>query len=78
MSFIEPTKIDEVLKDPDWINAMHDELNNFTRSEVWELIERPKKHNVIGTKWGLQEQARSRWLSCEEQSKTSSSRLHTS
>src|SRR5919205_3750316 len=30
---------------------MHDELNNFIRNQVWELVERPKKHNVIGTKW---------------------------
>jgi hypothetical protein len=30
---------------------MHEELNNFTRNEVWELVERPKNHNVIGIKW---------------------------
>jgi hypothetical protein len=30
---------------------MEEELNNFTRNEVWELVERPKNHNVIGTKW---------------------------
>ena len=30
---------------------MHEELNNFTRNQVWELVERPKDHNVIGTKW---------------------------
>ena len=30
---------------------MHEELNNFTRNQVWELIERPKNYNVIGTKW---------------------------
>jgi hypothetical protein len=30
---------------------MHEELNNFTRNEVWENVERPKNHNVIGTKW---------------------------
>jgi hypothetical protein len=33
---------------------MHEELNNFTRNEVWELVERPKDHNVIGTKWIFQ------------------------
>ena len=32
-------------------NAMHEELNNFTRNQVWELVEKPKNHNVIGTKW---------------------------
>jgi hypothetical protein len=30
---------------------MHEELNNFKRNRVWELVERPKDHNVIGTKW---------------------------
>jgi hypothetical protein len=31
--------------------AMQDELNNFTRNQVWELVERPKNKNVIDTKW---------------------------
>jgi len=47
---LEPLKVDEALEDPDWVIAMQEELNNFTRNEVWELVERPKK-NVIGTKW---------------------------
>ena len=51
VSSIEPKKIDEALKDIDWVNAMHEKLNNFTRNQVWELIERPKGHNVIETKW---------------------------
>ena len=53
MSSIGPKKIDEALKNVDWVNAMHEELNNFTRNQVWELIERPKGHNVVGTKWVL-------------------------
>jgi hypothetical protein len=32
MSSIKPKKIDEALKDVDWINAMHKELNNFKRN----------------------------------------------
>jgi hypothetical protein len=51
VSFIEPKKIEEALRDVDWVNAMHEELNNFIRKQVWELVERPKNHNVIGTKW---------------------------
>ena len=47
-------KIDDALLDVDWVNAMHEELNNFTRNQVWELVERPKNHNVIGTKWVFQ------------------------
>jgi hypothetical protein len=48
---IEPTSVEEALQDADWINAMHEELNNFTRNEVWTLEERPKGARVIGTKW---------------------------
>jgi hypothetical protein len=51
VSFLEPKKIEEPLRDVDWINAMHEELNNFIRNQVWELVERSKNHNVIGTKW---------------------------
>ena len=47
---MEPLKVDEALDDPDWVIAMQEELNNFTRNEVWELVECPKQ-NVIGTKW---------------------------
>jgi hypothetical protein len=29
---------------------MQEELNNFTRNEVWHLVPRPNQ-NVVGTKW---------------------------
>jgi len=51
VSFEEPKKIEDALKDSDCVNAMHEELNNFTRNQVWELVERPKNYKVIGTKW---------------------------
>jgi hypothetical protein len=51
VSSIEPKKIDEALKDVDWVNAMHEELTNFTRNQAWELVERPKGYNVIRTRW---------------------------
>ena len=41
VSCFEPTKVEEALQDPDWINAMHKELNNFTQNEVWTLEQRP-------------------------------------
>ena len=37
ISYFEPTKVEEDLQDLDWINTMHEELNNFTRNEVWTL-----------------------------------------
>jgi hypothetical protein len=50
VSCIEPNSVDEALLDFDWVNSMHEELNKFTCNEVLELVERPKNHNVIGTK----------------------------
>jgi hypothetical protein len=50
VSSLEPLKVEEALDDPDWVMAMEEELNNFTRNEVWSFVERPKQ-NVIGTKW---------------------------
>ena len=30
---------------------MHEELHQFVRNDVWELVPRPKGVNVIGIKW---------------------------
>ena len=50
VSSLESLKVDEALDDPDWVMAMQEELNNFTRNEVRSLVERPKQ-NINGTKW---------------------------
>jgi hypothetical protein len=50
VSSIEPYMIEDALRDPDWLVAMQEELNNFTRNEVWHLVPRPNQ-NVVGTKW---------------------------
>ncbi|KAM0906965.1 hypothetical protein ACQ4PT_016441 [Festuca glaucescens] len=52
ISLVEPKKVLEALEDLDWLDAMHEELNNFKRNKVWKLVEKPKEcRNVIGTKW---------------------------
>jgi hypothetical protein len=50
VSSIEPYRIEDALRDPDWVVAMQEELNNFTRNEVWHLVSRPNQ-NFISTKW---------------------------
>jgi hypothetical protein len=30
--------IEDALRDPDWVVAMQEELNNFIRNEVWYLV----------------------------------------
>jgi hypothetical protein len=42
--------VEEALKDLDWLLAMQEELNNFTRNDVWVLKPPPKNKNIIGTK----------------------------
>ena len=39
--------------EPEWIQAMQEELQLFKLNNVWELVKRPDphKHNIIGTKW---------------------------
>jgi hypothetical protein len=39
------------LSDPNWVNAMHEELENVERNQVWELVEPPPNSKPIGTKW---------------------------
>jgi hypothetical protein len=47
LSTIEPKKIEEALDDADWISAMQEELNEFERNQVWELISKPSNCNII-------------------------------
>jgi hypothetical protein len=49
---MKPFKIEDALRDPDWVVAMQEELNNFKRNQVCFLVERPKQ-NVVRTKWVL-------------------------
>jgi hypothetical protein len=49
VSSIEPYRVEDA-RDPDWVLAMQEELNNFTRNEVWHLVPCPNQ-NVVGTKW---------------------------
>ena len=30
---------------------MQEELNQFERNDVWELVPRPTHQSIIGTKW---------------------------
>ncbi|GJY02814.1 retrovirus-related pol polyprotein from transposon TNT 1-94 [Tanacetum coccineum] len=51
MSKAEPKNIKEEMADHAWIEAMQEELHQFDRLRVWELIDKPFKKTVIGSKW---------------------------
>ena len=46
-----PKMVEEALQDENWVESMHEELNQFMRNDVWELVPRPKDTHVIGNKW---------------------------
>jgi hypothetical protein len=35
----EPKDIGHALSDHNWVNSMHEELENFERNQVWELVD---------------------------------------
>ncbi|WVZ76135.1 LOW QUALITY PROTEIN: hypothetical protein U9M48_024133 [Paspalum notatum var. saurae] len=47
----EPRDVSHALSDPNWVNAMHEELENFERNHVWDLVEPPPNYRPTGTKW---------------------------
>ena len=51
LSQVEPTKVEEALQDESWVEAMHDELLQFQRNDVWTLVPRSEGEHIIGTKW---------------------------
>ncbi|GKF46161.1 retrovirus-related pol polyprotein from transposon TNT 1-94, partial [Tanacetum coccineum] len=48
---VEPKTYKDALTQACWIEAMQEELNEFERLEVWELIPQPDKVMVITLKW---------------------------
>ena len=44
----EPKKVEEALQDENWVESMHEELNQFVRNDVWELAPRLEGVHVIG------------------------------
>ncbi|XP_071694793.1 uncharacterized protein [Rutidosis leptorrhynchoides] len=51
LSTIEPKTASEALQDPDWSIAMQEEIYQFDRLDVWELVPRPSGKTIIDTKW---------------------------
>ena len=51
LSQIELNKFEEANKDKNWVNYMKEELYQIEKNNTLELIPRPTRKNVIGTKW---------------------------
>lgn len=42
--------VNETLNKDNWVMAMHEKLNQFTRNDVWSLGPKPNDHPILGTK----------------------------
>nr|GFC92341.1 Gag-Pol polyprotein [Tanacetum cinerariifolium] len=51
VSRTEPKNIKEAMADSAWIESMQEELHQFDRLDVWELVDRQLCTNVINLKW---------------------------
>ncbi|GKC58420.1 retrovirus-related pol polyprotein from transposon TNT 1-94 [Tanacetum coccineum] len=51
VSRTESKNIKEAMVNSAWIEAMQEELHQFDRLDVWELVDRPLCKNVINMKW---------------------------
>jgi Reverse transcriptase (RNA-dependent DNA polymerase) len=51
VSQLEPKNFKDDNNDSYWICAIQEELNQFERNQVWELVPRPNNRVIISTKW---------------------------
>jgi hypothetical protein len=51
VALFEPRDVGHTLSGSIWINAIHEQLENFERNQVWTLVRPLRDVNVIGTKW---------------------------
>nr|GEV42433.1 hypothetical protein [Tanacetum cinerariifolium] len=51
VSTAEPKNIKEATADSAWIEAMQEELHQFDRLQVWELVDKPFGKSIIRLKW---------------------------
>ncbi|GJS29613.1 putative ribonuclease H-like domain-containing protein [Tanacetum coccineum] len=53
VSQLEPSSVAQALNDPDWVEAMQEEMQQFVNQDVWKLVPLPEGKTAIGTKWIL-------------------------
>nr|GEW13419.1 retrovirus-related Pol polyprotein from transposon TNT 1-94 [Tanacetum cinerariifolium] len=51
VSIVEPKNIKEAMANSAWIEAMQEELHQFDRLQVWELVNKPFGKSIIRLKW---------------------------
>jgi hypothetical protein len=47
----EPTCFEEAIQKKEWVDAMTEEYQSIIKSDVWEVVPRPKNKDVVSSKW---------------------------
>ncbi|GKD64269.1 hypothetical protein Tco_1306377 [Tanacetum coccineum] len=51
LTLVEPKNFKQAMTEPSWIDAMQEEIHEFERLEVWELVSCPDNVFLIKLKW---------------------------
>nr|GFA85418.1 retrovirus-related Pol polyprotein from transposon TNT 1-94 [Tanacetum cinerariifolium] len=51
VSRTKPKNIKEAMADSAWVESIQEELHQFDRLDIWELVDRPLCTNIINLKW---------------------------
>ncbi|GJU55421.1 retrovirus-related pol polyprotein from transposon TNT 1-94 [Tanacetum coccineum] len=51
LTSVEPKNFKQAMTEPSWIDAMQEEIHEFERLQVWELVSCPDKVMLIELKW---------------------------
>jgi hypothetical protein len=49
----EPTYFNESIQKKEWADAMTEEYQSIIKNDVWEIVPRPKRKDVVSSKWLL-------------------------
>nr|GFB80553.1 putative ribonuclease H-like domain-containing protein [Tanacetum cinerariifolium] len=65
----ETTTVAHALADPDWVEAMQAEMQQFWNQKVWVLVTLPDGKQAIGTKWILKNKRDARGIVCRNKAR---------
>lgn len=51
---IEPSTVQQALKDPEWRHAMFAEFDALVKNGTWKLVPPASSYNLVGCKWILE------------------------
>lgn len=51
---IEPSTVQQALKDPEWRHAMSAEFDALVKNGTWELVPPSSSYNLVSCKWILE------------------------